>query len=141
MRRSEMNEFQLEKRNMFVKTLKTAGWHDLNFNQKFDAGLWVSPEASMEYTNQTMTLRLDLIFEEPRSILYLDSKEGKSLGLVFKCEDQLKPLLDTVTGMQDSIAPDNIKDKAEDLLAACSAMFKISESGDKLIPVRSKKSK
>jgi hypothetical protein len=140
MEKAEMNEEQLRRRSLFVDTLAAAGWRGLNFNQKFDAGLWTSPEASMEYTSGTMTLRLDFLCEDPRVILYLDSREGKSLGLVFRCEDRLKPLVDAIIGMQDTVNPANIKEKSEKLLAACPKMFKISASGDKEIPVKSKRS-
>lgn len=140
MEKGEMNEEQLRRRTFFVDTLAAAGWRGLSFNQKFDAGLWTSPEASMQYASGTMTLRLDFVFEDPRVILYIDSPEGKSLGLVFRCEDRLKPLLETIVGMQDTIGPANIKEKSEELLTVCTKMFKISASGDKLIPVRSKRS-
>lgn len=95
----------------------------------------------MEYSNSAIDLRLDLLFEDPRIILYLDSKEGKSLGLVFKCEDRLKSLVNAVVRMQDIITPGNIKEKSEELLAACPKVFKISASGDKLIPIKSKRSR
>ena len=85
-----------------------------------------------------MSLRLDLLFEDPRMILYLTSKGGKSLGLVFKCEDRQKQLLDAIVGMQDSLTPENVKTKTVDFLAVCPNVFKISSSGDKLIPVKSK---
>lgn len=141
MRRSEMTEEQLKNRALFVETLAGSDWKGLSFNDDFDQGLWSSPEASFEYSNPAMTLRLDFICEDPRVILYLDSPEGKSLGLVFKCFDDLKPLLDAVVGMQDGISPSTIKENSELLLAACPNMFKISASGDKLIPVKSKRSR
>jgi len=141
MRKSEMNEQQLRNREIFVETLTSAGWNALNFNQQFDAGLWVSPEASMEYINPEMTLRFDFICKDPRTILYLDSTEGKSLGLVFKCEDRLEQLLEIVVGFQDSINSANSKDKVEELLVVCPKIFKIAASGDKLIPIKPKKSR
>ncbi|MEA2894736.1 MAG: hypothetical protein QOJ84_351 [Bradyrhizobium sp.] len=141
MRKKEMNEEQLRQRSLFVDSLANAGWRGSNFNHNFDEGLWSSPEASMTYSNRQMSLRLDLSFEDPRMIFYLGSKSGKSLGLVFKCGDRQKSLLDAVIGMQDSIGPDSIKDKSEDLLAICPNMFKISASGGKLIPIKPKKSK
>jgi hypothetical protein len=141
MEKSEMSEQQLRQRSMFVDSLTAAGWRGLNFNEKFEHGLWVSPEASMEYSNATMALRLDQHFQDPRVILYLDSPDGKSLGLVFKCSDRLKPLLDAVIEMQDTLSPASIKEKSEQLLAACPQMFKISASGDQLIPVKPRKSR
>jgi hypothetical protein len=140
MEKSEMSEEQLRQRSVFIESLSAAGWRGLNFNQKFEQGLWTSPEASMEYSNGPITLRLDQLFEDPRVILYLDSQEGKSLGLVFKCADRLKPLLDAVIEMQDTVSAANIKEKSERLLAACPKMFKISASGDQLIPVKPRKS-
>jgi hypothetical protein len=138
MRKSEMSEKQLQQRSLFVDTLETAGWRGSNFNRNFDQGLWESPEASMTYSSQTISLRLDLSFEDPRMILYLNSKGGKSLGLVFKCEDRQKQLLEAIVAMQDSLTPENVKMKTVDLLAVCPNVFKISASGDKLIPVKSK---
>jgi hypothetical protein len=138
MRKSEMSEKQLQQRSLFVDTLETAGWRGSNFNRNFDQGLWESPEASMTYSSQTISLRLDLSFEDPRMILYLNSKGGKSLGLVFKCEDRQKQLLEAIVAMQDSLTPENVKTKTVDLLAVCPNVFKISASGDKLIPVKSK---
>ena len=141
MRRSEMNEQQLKHRDLFVETLMSAGWTGLNFNEQFDSGLRVSPEASMEYSNPELTLRFDFICKDPRTILYLDSTEGKSLGLVFRCEDRLKQLLEVTVGFQDSINPANFKDKIEELLTVCPKIFKIAASGDRLIPIKSKNSR
>lgn len=138
MRKTEMSDEQLRSRSLFVEALSSAGWRGSNFNQDFDEGLRTSPEASMSYSNSQLTLRMDLLFEDPRAILYLDAKGGKSLGLVFKCADRLKPLLDAVVGIQNNVGPGNIKDKSEELLAACPSMFKISASGDKLIPIKPK---
>ena len=141
MRKSEMSAEQLRQRTSFVTTLEKAGWSGSNFNRNFDAGLWDSPEASMTYSNRELTLRLDLVFKDPRMILYLDAKSGKSLGLVFKCEDRQKELLETIVGMQNGIASDNLKESTEELLAVCPNIFKISASGDKLVPIKSKSSK
>jgi hypothetical protein len=138
MRKSEMSKGQLDQRSLFVDTLETAGWRGSNFNRNFDEGLWEDPEASMDYSSRTISLRLDLSFEDPRMILYISSKGGKSLGLVFKCEDRQKQLLEAIVAMQDSLTPENVKTKTVDLLAVCPNVFKISASGDKLIPVKSK---
>ena len=138
MKKSELSAEQLATRSTIIETLSAHGWKGLPFNEQFDQGLWSSPEASMEHAGKSLTLRLDLKFDDPRLILYIDSSEGKNLGLVFKCIDKAKPLVDALVAMQDSLAPDNIKTKSEELLAVCPEMFKISESGDKLIPVKSK---
>ena len=137
MRKSEMSEEQLERRRLFVETLAAAGWRPLPFNEQFDRGLKTSPEASFDYEGQRLTLRLDFRAEDPRVIFYLDSSEGRSLGLVFRCADRLKALLDSIVSMQNNIARDNIKEKSADLLKVCPQMFKISASGDKEIPVKS----
>ncbi len=139
MRKTEMNEIQITNRNLFVNTLAAAGWQGSNFNKNYDEGLWSSPEASLEFSNQTMTLRCDYICDNPRVILYLDSREGKSLGLVFSYEDHLDPLLKAIVKIQNSIRSDNIKEACKELLDACPKMFKISSSGDKLIPVKQRK--
>ncbi len=142
MRKSELNESQLSIRALFVETLKAKGWQGSLFNQQFDQGLWVSPDASLNYSHESLTMRVDLnLDDDPRVILYISSAEGKSLGLVFKCVDNLKPLLDALVGMQNTISPDNIKQKSDELFVACPQMFKISASGDKLIPVKSKRTK
>jgi hypothetical protein len=141
MRKSEMSQKQLEQRSLFVDTLANAGWRGSNTNRNFDEGLWTAVEASLTYSNQDISLRLDLSFEDPRVILYISSKQGKSLGLVFKCEDRQKDLLDAVVGMQDNLTADNVKNKMQELVIACPNVFKISLSGDKLIPVKPKNSK
>jgi hypothetical protein len=129
---------QLQRRSSFVNKLEKSGWSGSNFNRNFDAGLSSTPEASMTYSNRQLELRLDLLFKDPRMILYLDADSGKSLGLVFRCEDHQAELLETVIRMQDRIAPDNLKDSTEELLAVCPSIFKISATGDKLIPIKSK---
>lgn len=136
-----MSERQLADRTLFVNTLSKAGWSGTLFNEHFDEGLAATPEASMEYSSKSMDLRFDFNAKGPRVILYLDSSEGKSLGLVFRCMDQLEALLAAVIGIQDTVSATNIKQKSEELLAACPEMFKISASGDKEIPVKAKKSK
>lgn len=139
MRKSDMSREQLAERAVFVDKLTAAGWRGSNFNRNFDDGLSVSPEASMSYSNRDMTLRFDLAFKDPRATLYLDAKGGKTLGLVFKCPERLQDLVSAVVAMQNDISPDNVKEKSADLLAVCPEMFKISASGDKLIPVKAKK--
>jgi hypothetical protein len=141
MRKSEMNEEQLRQRALFVDSLASAGWHGSNFNRNFDDGLWSSPEASMTYASADMSLRLDLLFEEPRLIFYIGARSGKSLGLVFKCVDRLKAVVDAVIGMQDIIASDNVKEMSKELVATCPEVFKISASGNRLIPVKSQVSR
>jgi hypothetical protein len=141
MRKSELNEAQAKSRALLVKTLSANGWKGSLFNEQFDQGLWSEPEASMSFANGPLTMRVDLKLEDPRVILNIDSAEGKGLGLVFKCVDNLKPLLDALVGMQTTISADNIKQKSEELLAACPKMFKISASGDKLIPVKANQKK
>ena len=136
-----MSAEQLRQRSYFVDKLEKAGWSGSNFNRNFDEGLSSSPEASMTYTNRQLTLRLDLLFKDPRVILYIDARSGKSLGLVFKCEDRQQALLETLIGMQDRIASDNLKKSTEELLAVCPNIFKISATGDKLILIKSKSSR
>jgi hypothetical protein len=139
MRQSEMNQEQLARRSLFVDTLTAAGWRSSNNNRNFDNGLWVSPEASLSYSNPDMTLIFELALDDPRAILHLDAKGGRTLGLVFKCVDRLKDLLNAVVAMQNDISPDNVKNTSTNLLAVCPEMFKISASGDKLIPVKAPK--
>ncbi len=138
MRKSELDQDQLTIRGLFVDTLARAGWRGLNFNQKFDQGLWTSPEASMEYKRSEMTLRCDFLCGDPRLILYMDSRQGKSIGLVFRYRDRLLPLLATLVRVQGAIDLNNLGDVAEELLVACPEMFKIASSSDGLIPVRSR---
>lgn len=140
-KKSQMTERQLSDRTLFVKTLANAGWRGTLFNEHFDSGLSGSPEASMEYSSKAMELRFDFEAKDPRLILYLDSPEGKSLGLVFRCPDQLDALLQAVIGIQDSVTAANIKKKSEELLSACPEMFKISASGDKEIRVKPARSR
>jgi len=137
MKKSEMNEGQLRDRTHFVEALTKAGWRGSLFNEQFDEGLWVSPEASMEFSSSTISLRFDFVAKDPRLILYIDSPEGKELGLIFRCLERMEALLMAVIGMQDSIAPSNIKEKTPQLLEACPKLFKISASGDREIPVKS----
>ncbi|MEW5737527.1 MAG: hypothetical protein AB1938_01305 [Myxococcota bacterium] len=138
MRKTEMTPEQLRERARFVELFAAKGWKPLpNFTGHFDDGLWIEPEAAFEYDNGKLTLRCDRYFADPRVILYLDSREGKTLGLVFKCPDT-GPLLAAIVGMQDDIGSDNLKEKADELFEACPRMFKISGSGDRLIPVKSK---
>lgn len=137
MKKSEMSQAQLRDRTGFVDALTKAKWRGTLFNEQFEEGLWVSPEASMEFSSSTISLRFDFVAEDPRLILYIDSPDGKELGLVFRCLDRVEALLKAVIGMQDSISPSNIKEKTPELLAACPKMFKISASGDREIPVKS----
>jgi len=136
MRKSEMKPAQLRERARFVEALQAKGWKPLpNFTGHFDDGLWAEPEAAFEYDNGQITLRCDRYFADPRVILHLDSNDGKTLGLVFKCPD-IEPLLAAIVGLQDSITPQNIKQKSAELYTACSEMFKIGGDGDKLIRVK-----
>jgi hypothetical protein len=141
MRKSEMSQEQLRQRSLFVDTLANAGWRGSNTNRNFDEGLWTTVEASLTYSNRDISLELELSFENPRLIFRIHSKEGKNLGLVFRCEDRRKDLVEAIVGMQDNLTADNVKNKMQELVTICPNAFKISASGDKLIPVSPKNSK
>ena len=136
MRKSEMSQEQLQQRSLFVDTLANAGWRNSNTNRNFDEGLWTTVEAKLTYSNRDMSLELELSFENPRLIFHINSKEGKSLGLVFKCLDRQKDLLEAIVGMQDHLTTDNVKNKMQELVIVCPNVFKISASGDKLLPIK-----
>lgn len=140
MDKSHMSSRHLQLRTLFVDTLAAAGWQGTNINRDFDRGLDGIVEASMRYTNaHNMSFRFDYAFEEGSLTLYIDSADGRTLGLVFKCADRPKPLLDAVVQLQDTLAPGTIKESSEALLAACPQMFKMSGSAGKLVPVTSSK--
>jgi hypothetical protein len=136
MKKAEMNKTQLADRAFFVERLSKAGWRKTLFNEQFDQGLWISPEASMEHSGKDISLRFDFLAEDPRLILYVDATGGKELGLVFRCPDRIRELVEAVIAMQDSVTAANVKKHAEQLIEVCPRMFKISASGDKEIPVK-----
>ena len=140
-KKSEMNASQLKDRKLFVDKLTKAGWSGTLQNEQFDEGLWVSPEATMEYSSKTMSLRFDFVLKDPRLILYLDSKEGKILGLVLRCMDRVDAIVEAVIAIQDTVDAGTLKKSSEQLLDACPEMFKISASGDKEVPVKKAKSR
>jgi len=141
MKKTELNKTQLADRTFFVERLSKAGWQVTLFNEQFDQGLWISPEASMEHKGRDVSLRFDFLAADPRLILYVDAARGKELGLVFRCPDRIRELVEAVIKMQDSVTAANVKKHAEQLIEVCHKMFKISASGDKEIPVRPRSSR
>ncbi len=134
MKKSEMSQEQLQERQTFIDTLSQVGWSGTQFNTLFEQDLWLDSEASMEYGNPKMELRLDYDCSKSSLTYYLDSKGGKSLELTIKFGKNLKAILDAITAHQDTISPANFRKKVLELLNVTPEIFIVTED-DQIVPL------
>ena len=75
MLKDELNQRQLKNRNIFITKITNAGWDPRGWEQLFESGINLSPEAQAEYQNDTFNLRLCYYIEEGYILLECFDKD------------------------------------------------------------------
>ncbi|MCI5059164.1 MAG: hypothetical protein MRY83_23830 [Flavobacteriales bacterium] len=87
MRKSEMNEDQLNFRVVIVELMKNHGWVDLTENNWFDEDLWADREICMELSMKNSKLLFEFSFEDGITDLSVEKDVYEGVGIYFKDTD------------------------------------------------------
>jgi hypothetical protein len=119
MRKSEMTKEQLQERSAITASLAAAGWSGPLEEESFAQNLWLDPEASMEYENDSMLLDLEYNAEKKSVYFTISAHTGESIQLVIEYGKKLDELLQTVIDFQDEISPNNYRQFLRRILKVC----------------------
>ncbi|MGC9506107.1 hypothetical protein [Baaleninema sp.] len=79
-------------------------------NDNFDEGLWCHSEAIFHYSNKNaLDLQVEYYTEDRSLYFSFFDDSGDGMGLLFKFESSLSPLLDSITNSQDKLSLENYK--------------------------------
>ena len=132
MKKSEFSESQSNDRNLFVKTLKDAGWSFGGWNELFENDADLSPEALAEYSTESFEFRLSFFVIEMRLLLEMTEKnDGQAFGLHLTEYTDLENVLETITGSQMTLTKENCIEFFKELVQVCNEV--LLETDDELV--------
>ncbi|MDQ2808499.1 MAG: hypothetical protein M3Z04_16560 [Chloroflexota bacterium] len=118
MKKSEMNESQLQERDLFIATLEKAGWQGTPNNVLFDDGYRIEEEATMQYFKDAASMLA--YYNATKAVIYLNLQfSGRELRLIIHYTNKLKAALETLVSFQDIISAKNYKQYVGELLDVC----------------------
>lgn len=123
MRKHEMTNLQLAEREQIIDKLTVSGWEILDCGDWFERGLWAKREATLQYDNKDMVIRIGYNAERRTLDLTLEDLLGRFLSLRLSYEERLADILKTIIEIQDDISPDNFHEKIEILVRNCPVVF------------------
>ncbi len=121
----EMTSQQLANRNKFIRELITAGWDPGGWEQLFEGGARLTPEAQAEYRNVNLDLRLSYYVSDGYLRLECLKKDGsKILGArLHPKEDNLIHIVDIVISQQNILSRSNFLNLIKKMTPYCSNIF------------------
>ena len=134
MRKSEMNEWQLESRNSAVERLVAAGWDPRGWEILFAAGHELLPEAQAEYQNACFNLRVSYFVADEYLLLEATARVGQfAFALRLYPAGRIDDVLDAIITRQVSLTDDNWSEFIESLKPLCRLI--VLETGDELVQI------
>jgi hypothetical protein len=110
-RAADLSGEQRAQRDAVVSRLTAAGWDPGGWEELFEGGANLEPEAQLEYAGEAGELRLG--FRAAERAFELDQLAGEdALSLVFTRADA-GPVLDVIVAHQDTLSPDTLPDLVE----------------------------
>jgi hypothetical protein len=130
-----MNPTQLAARTLFVKRLVDAGWNPGGWEELFEAGSSVLPEAQAEYRNQAAQLRLSYYVGEGYVKLECVPREGHPV-LIVHCypRQNAAVVADSVIAQQQGIDAGAYGNTIDALMPVCERL--VLDTSDGLITVK-----
>ncbi len=120
-----MTEQQLANRSTFIRKLIAAGWDPRGWEQLFDGGARLKPEAQAEYNNGILNLRMSYYAGE--GYIQLECVQREVITVVaarfYPKEDNLVSIIDIVIAEQDTLSLDNFSDIIKRIIPYCSHIF------------------
>lgn len=134
MRKSEMNDWQLEDRDSFVNRLTAAGWEARGWEVLFAAENELTPEAQAEYQNSAFKLRCSYFVAHEYLLLEAVANVGElALALRLYPAGGCKQLLDAIIASQETLSDENYSEFIEKAKPLCSHI--VLETADKLVEI------
>ena len=122
--KAEMTEKQLADRDVFVRKLTAVGWDPRGWEQLFDSGANLTPEAQAEYKNATFEMRLGYYIGENYVSLELARIHNRTnIRLRFCLKDNLAVIVDAVAEVQDTVSQDNYVDFIQKMVLLCDPLL------------------
>ena len=127
MLKEEMTEEQLAKREDFITPLVSAGWDVGGWEQLFNSGFSLTPEAQAEYQNPKLTLRLSYYIKDDYILLEFRKQEDSTLSaqenimpsLRFYTNGNLESVLSGVIAEHDTLSVDNYPNFIKKMIPLC----------------------
>jgi hypothetical protein len=119
MKKSELNARQLGERSAVIRALVAAGWTETSQGDWFERDLWAQHEATLEYDNGSMNLRIALSAEHRTLELWIEDYAGGQIALSMFFEDRLTDVLDSIVRVQDGFTPDSYQQAVQELVRHC----------------------
>jgi hypothetical protein len=118
--KEELNQQQLRDRNLFIKKLISAGWDPKGWDELFEGGACLTPEAQAEYQNTTFDLRLSYYAGQGYMLVECVGRDDPTrLSLLFYPNQNFEILVDKVIAMQDTLSPSNYPDFITMMIPLC----------------------
>lgn len=121
MTKEELSACQRVTRELFVAKLRQVGWSSNGWEEMFESGINVNPEALATYTNRAVDLQLGWFAGEDFVRMEMNARDGNR-AMTFRLHPgcRLGELLDAVANVQDAISFDNYVPWIKGVLPLCS---------------------
>ncbi len=130
MKKNEMSIHTLKERNIFIQKLAYAGWEVESWDEVFDTGANVEPEAEARYTGPIFDLHLE--FHADHRYLALEMVERKGENTIFLRlypRGEIETLLALIIANQDNIGAENYPEVVKSLIPYCEPLLIDTDKG------------
>jgi hypothetical protein len=134
MRKSQLSEWQLESRNLFVSRLGATGWDTRGWEILFAGDNELSPEAQAEYQNLSFNLRCSYFVADEYLLLEAVEKVGElALALRLYHSGDVQGILNAIIEWQDRLSDDNYPKFIDAVKPLCRHI--LLQTPDKLVEI------
>lgn len=134
MRKSEMNDWQLQTRNSVVNQLVAAGWDPRGWEILFAGDHELRPEAQAEYQNASFNLRVSYFVADEYLLLEAASRIGElAFALRLYPAGRIDDVVEAIIAWQDSVTEENYAEFIESLKSSCGLI--VLQTGDELVEI------
>jgi hypothetical protein len=117
MRKSELSAQAIASRDVFIRALEARGWRVESWNELFDAGADIDPEAEATYSGPRFDLHLEFHASSPWLLLVLVARAGDVvLRLRVHPGPTVTSVLKEITDAQDELTADNMSELVKALI-------------------------
>lgn len=130
MKKSEMPISSLEDRRIFLERLASADWDVEGWDEVFDGGGNVYPEAEARYAGTVFNLRLEYHADDGCLLLEMVEREGNSvLRLHLYPLADITSLLTRIIATQGTLNGENYDELVKSLISVCAPLLIETDEG------------
>jgi hypothetical protein len=128
--KDDMSARSLEDRQHFLQRLERAGWSVNGWNELFDTGSDVDPEAEATYAGPVFDLYLASHAHPGYLAFDLEQRDGPDVvRLRLYPRERISQLIDRITAAQDTLDAENYADLIKSLIALSDPLLIETEDG------------